>query len=90
MSVTSVRLQPEVEQSLENLAGKLGRSKNWVVNNAVREFVERAQRDEQRWNETLAAVQSVAQGKAVPGKDVHAWLKTWGTADEQSPPTADN
>ena len=38
MAVTSIRLQPEVESSLEDMAGKLDRSKNWLINQAIREI----------------------------------------------------
>ena len=49
MSETTVRLQPDVEESLD-------------------------------------AMESVAQGKAVSGEAVHRWLRSWGATDELSPP----
>jgi predicted transcriptional regulator len=88
MSVTTIRLQPEVESGLEAMADKLQRSKNWLVNQAIREFVARQETEQTRWAETLAAMESVAQGKVVEGADVHAWLASWGTADELPPPKA--
>lgn len=87
MSVTTIRLQPEVESGLEVMADKLQRSKNWLVNQAIREFVARQETEQTRWAETLAAMESVAQGKVVAGEDVHAWLASWGTANELPPPT---
>ena len=86
MSVTSIRLQPEVESGLEAMSSKLHRSKNWLINQAIREFVARQESEQTRWNETLAAMESVANGKVVSGQVVHAWLESWGTPDEQSPP----
>lgn len=82
MSVTTVRLQPEVESGLEAMSEKLQRSKNWLVNQAVREFVARQEMEERRWSETLSAMESVAQGQVVSGDAVHAWLSSWGGADE--------
>lgn len=35
MGVTSVRLQPEIENPLENLSKKLDRSKNYLINQAI-------------------------------------------------------
>ena len=35
-----------------------------------------------RWRETLEALEDVAAGRVVDGELVHAWLKTWGTANE--------
>lgn len=88
MSVTSVRLQADVERSLEEMAGKLQRSKNWLINQAIRDFVLRQEQDEARWKETLAAMESVAQGRVASGDAVHAWLRSWGQADELPPPKA--
>ena len=88
MSVTTVRLQPDVEIGLEDLAGKLQRSKSWVINQALKEFVERQSREQIRWQETLSAMQSVAHGKLISGEDVHKWLNSWGTTDELPPPKA--
>lgn len=86
MTVTTVRLQPEVESGLEAMAEKLHRSKNWLVNQAIREFVARQELEQARWNDTLAAMESVAKGKVASGDDVHAWLESWGTPDELPPP----
>ncbi|HET9680298.1 MAG TPA: hypothetical protein VFP95_07050 [Gammaproteobacteria bacterium] len=40
----------------------------------------------QRWQETLTAMESVAQGKVVPAQEVHDWLSSWGSGDERPPP----
>ena len=86
MSVTSIRLQPEVESGLEAMSDKLHRSKNWLINQAIREFVARQELEQTRWTETLIAMESVASGKVVSGQAVHAWLESWGTASELRPP----
>jgi len=86
MSVTSIRLQKDLETPLEDLAKKLHRSKNWLINQAVKEFMEKGRLEEQRWAETLQALDSVEQGAVVDSKDVHKWLDTWGTEEELSPP----
>ncbi|MCZ6828259.1 MAG: ribbon-helix-helix domain-containing protein, partial [Gammaproteobacteria bacterium] len=39
MGVTSIRLSSEIEAPLEELAEKLDRSKNYLINQAIREFV---------------------------------------------------
>jgi len=86
MSVTTVRLQPDIEQSLQAMAAVMQRSKSWVINQAVKEFVEKQALEQERWQETLKAMASVAQGQVVSGEDVHAWLQSWGTAEELSVP----
>ena len=88
MAVTSIRLQPDVERGLDAMAGKLQRSKNWLINEAIREFIARQELDQARWQETLVALDSVAQGKTVPGHAVHEWLESWGQPDERAPPSA--
>lgn len=86
MSVTTVRLQPELEESLGAMAEKLDRSKSWLINQALREFFERQTLEQNRWQETLHAIESVAQGKIVSGEAVNTWLQSWGSSDELSPP----
>lgn len=88
MSITTVRLQPEVEQSLQTMAGALHRSKSWLINQALKEFIERQEQEKQRWQETLQAMESVAQGRVVSSESVHAWLNSWGSDNELAPPKA--
>ena len=86
MGVTSVRLQPEIENPLEQLAKKLDRSKNYLINQAIREFIERSSLDEKRWNETLDAIASVESGHLIAEQSVNDWLDSWGTENELTPP----
>jgi len=88
MSVTSIRLNTDVEEPLERLAQKLDRSKNYLVNQAIREFVHRQAMEEARWADTLEALHSVAEGHVVDEKAVTAWLKSWGDGKRKSPPKA--
>lgn len=88
MTVTTIRLQPEVESGLDALTTKLHRSRNWLINQAVREFVARQQLGQARWQDTLIAMESVALGEVVSGQAVHEWLGSWGKADELAPPKA--
>ncbi|MFD2232173.1 CopG family ribbon-helix-helix protein [Alkalimarinus sediminis] len=86
MGVTSIRLNSEVEVPLENLAHKLDRSKNYIINQAVKEFVQRQSMDDSRWEDTLAALNSIKAGKTIDGNEVASWLQSWGTNEELSPP----
>ena len=86
MSVTTVRLQPEIEKNLESMASKLHRSKGWLINQALTEYLQRHELEQTRWQETLEAMESVAQGKVASADEVHAWLRSWGSADELPPP----
>ena len=89
MSVTTVRLQAEVEQELEVIANRLQRSKGWVINQAVAEYIAKQQLEQKRWTQTLDAMESAAQGRVVDAGEVHDWLKSWGTEKEQDAPGLD-
>ena len=86
MGVTSVRLQPEIESPLEDLAKKLDRSKNYLINRAIKEFLSRQSLEELRWVETLEALESVKSGKYIDETEVNEWLESWGTGNELEPP----
>ncbi len=86
MGVTSIRLRPEIESPLENLAIKLDRSKNYIINQAIKEFLERKGVAQQRWVETLEAIDSVKSGKVIDEVEVNEWLESWGSNNELKPP----
>ncbi len=87
MGVTSVRLNSDIEAPLEKLAKRLDRSKNYLINQAIKEFVARQAMEDSRWEDTLKALDSVKEGKVINESEVISWLKTWGTDSESSPPT---
>ena len=87
MSVTSVRLNSDIEAPLKNLAKRLDRSKNYLINQAIKEFVARQAMEDSRWDDTLKALESMKEGKLIDGSEVISWLKTWGTDSESSPPS---
>ena len=87
MSITSVRLHDEIEKPLEVLAKKLDRTKSYLINQAVREFVARQAIEDSRWEETLEAIESVNRGELVDEAEVNAWLNSWGTDSIKDAPT---
>ncbi len=76
MGVTSVRLNAEVEAPLEKLAQRLDRSKNYLINQAIKEFVARQAMEDARWEDTLKALSSVKEGKVINEAEVVSWLKS--------------
>jgi predicted transcriptional regulator len=86
MSVTSIRLQSDLDESLKAASERHHRSKNWLINQAVREFLQRDDLDRQRWKDTVEALESARQGKVVDGDSVHIWLESWGSEGELPPP----
>jgi predicted transcriptional regulator len=86
MSVTTVRLQADIEERLEAMADSLHRTKSWLINQALREFIDKQTTEQARWLETVKAMESVARGDVVSGEAVHDWLRSWGSSNELSPP----
>jgi predicted transcriptional regulator len=86
MPVTSIRLQEDLDELLDQAASRLHRSKNWVINQALREYLERNKDEQGRWQETVEALKSASVGKLVGVDKVHEWLDSWGKDDELPPP----
>jgi len=86
MSITSVRLQSDLENQLDFLAQNFHRSKNWLINQAIREYIEKNQQETKRWEETLMALESVKKGQGYHEDDVNGWLESWGTSTELKTP----
>lgn len=82
MSITSIRLQPDLEEPLEALSKKLDRSKNYLINQALKEFIVQQELAEKRWQETLPALASMKAGRGVPAEKVFEWMRSWGTDNE--------
>lgn len=86
MTVTSIRLSKEIEVPLKELAKKLDRSKSYLINQAIKEFVHRQSMEEMRWLDTVQALESLKAGRVVESEEVSDWLKSWGSDSPKSPP----
>jgi len=83
MGVTSVGVPDDVLSRLESTATRLRRSEGWIINDALREYLEREERRVQRLEETRQALAELDAGDLVEGDEVLAWLDSWGTPDER-------
>ncbi len=63
------------------MTGKIHRIMSWLIHPALRDCIPRQEQEQLRWQETLQAIESVAQGKVV-----HDWLRSWGSAKELPAP----
>jgi len=86
MSITSVRIPDDLDSPLESLSKKLDRSKNYLINQAIKEFIARQSLEHSRWQDTLEALASIKAGKSIDENDVNIWLNGWGAKDRKSPP----
>jgi len=87
MGMTSVRMPDELLTQLEQTADKLRRSKGWIINDAVKEYLEKEARKTQRLEDTHQALSDIAAGRVIDGGEVMDWLESWGTDSEKKPPT---
>lgn len=86
MAITSVRIEDDLEKSLKLLINQLQRSKGWVINEALREYIAHKLLDEKRWQDTLEALEDIRMGRVVDGSKVHAWLDSWGSDKKKASP----
>lgn len=86
MSITSIRLTDDIDKPLESLAKKLDRSKNYLINQAIKEYLVKQSLENSRWQDTLKALESINAGKSIDEADVNAWLNSWGTSAKIPPP----
>jgi len=81
---TSVRLRPELNDQLAAIASALDRSKSWVIEQAIADYLAL-----QTWH--LAAIdegiKAADEGRVVAHEDVEAWVRSWDTPDELPMPT---
>jgi len=86
MGMTSVRMPDDLLQRLDATATRLRRSKGWIINDAVREYLEREDLRQRRDEETRAALTELDAGQVVDGDEVLAWIDSWGSENEREPP----
>jgi predicted transcriptional regulator len=73
-------------QRLDSTATRLRRSKGWIINDAVREYLEREDLRQRRDEETREALAELEAGQVVDGDEVLAWIDSWGSEHEREPP----
>ena len=86
MAVTSVRMPDDLMHKLEGIAEKLRRSKGWIINDAVRHYVEQAEKQAAMLEETQQALADIKSGRVVDGDAVMDWLDSWGAEEERKVP----
>ncbi len=81
MAITSVRISETLEPALDAAAHDLNRPKSWVINEALRNYLNDRMIEKQRWQDTVEALEDIRMGRVVDGNKVHAWLDTWGSSN---------
>lgn len=79
----SIELDPALDDQLSSVADNLHRPRAWVVEQAIKEFL-----DLQSWH--LAAIdeglKEADAGRLIAHEDVVAWVDSWGKGDERPMP----
>jgi predicted transcriptional regulator len=86
MGMTSVRMPDDLLQRLDSAATRLRRSKGWIINDAVREYLEREDQRQRRDEGTREALAELEAGQVIDGGEVLAWIDSWGSDEEREPP----
>ena len=75
----NVRLEPELDEKLSAVATRLDRSRSWVVQQALKEFIEL-----QLWQMSAIekGLRDAESGRVIAHEDVVAWVESWGQPDE--------
>ncbi len=86
MGITSVRIKDDLDESLKKIAEKKQRSKSWIINEAVAEYIVKDKVDSQKWLDTLEGLEDIKNGRVIDGEEVLAWIESWGTDKELEMP----
>jgi len=86
-STLTIRIKPAVKKQLDKLAKRSGRSRSALVMEAIDAFLDL---DEWQVAGIERAIASLDRGGAIPHEAVKAWIGSWGSDNELSPPTRDH
>ncbi len=87
MTATSVKLDDDLKGRLKHLAAARRRTPHWIMREAIAEYVEREEKRQAFYDDARKAWDEYqTTGLHVTGEEVEAWLETWGTDDEKTPP----
>jgi predicted transcriptional regulator len=81
MTTTGVRMPTRLRSRLQKLAAATDRSRNYLIVEAIENFLE-----VNEWQIKAIKESLDDDSEMVDGKDVEAWLSTWGADDEKAPP----
>ena len=70
--VVTTKLPDDTFARLDKVAGRIERSKSWIVREAVQEWLSEEQR---RYELTLEALRSIDEGRGIDHEDVRTWAE---------------
>ncbi|MBQ0710485.1 MULTISPECIES: CopG family ribbon-helix-helix protein [unclassified Ochrobactrum] len=86
-SPTSLKLDEELKDRIQQLAETRRRSSHWIMREAITQYVEREEKREALRQDTLKAWDDFeANGLHATADEVKKWLSSWGTEEELPAP----
>ncbi|WP_321886694.1 CopG family ribbon-helix-helix protein [Paraburkholderia bannensis] len=83
----SIQLDDDLNDRIQHIAGAQHRTPDAIVRDAIAQYAEREEARERFGQEALDSWQHYEEtGLHLTGKEVRAWLDTWGTDHEGIPP----
>jgi predicted transcriptional regulator len=84
---TSIKIDDDLKNRVQNLAGLRQRSAHWVMREAIVQYVDREEARESFKQEAVASWKTFQEtGRHLTGEEVRTWLNTWGTEEESELP----
>ena len=85
--IAAIRLTIAEQAQIAHLAAAKQRKPQWIMKEALRQYLAREAAAEQLRKETQASWDEYAQtGMHVSEEEMNSWLDTWGADDEAEPP----
>jgi predicted transcriptional regulator len=78
MPTLTAHVTDDFVEKIDSIAVELERPRDWVIQDALREYVSRHRLELDRWRETQEAINAAERGEVVPAEEIFAWLDTWG------------
>ncbi len=87
LTTTSLKLDIEIKERIQKLAESRRRSANWLMGEAIREYVSREEAREQFNRDTVEAWEAYKRtGKSISAEAADAWLARLEAGEDVDPP----
>lgn len=84
---TSIKIDDKLKNRVRDLANARRRSANWIMKEAIQQYVDREEAIESIQQEaTESWIEFQETGLHITGQEASAWLRTWGTDEETEIP----
>lgn len=84
---TSIKIDDKLKNRVRDLASARRRSANWIMKEAIQQYVDREEAIESVQQEaTESWIEFQETGLHITGQEASAWLRTWGTDEEMEIP----